>query len=138
MKISITRRNSLLALSLAIALFILILTFGGVDNLVYDLRNLDLKKEKPSILCLNDTDNGLDPENPGMVTYVYTQDGYWGTASDFCHRIIERENQTLPQYADECEGENCFQTEYYCNGTTLEKAPDKPCPKGCKDGACVN
>ena len=38
---------------------------------------------------------------------------------------------------DNCQGENCYLAERYCNGKYIKLELGVNCPKGCQDGACL-
>jgi len=77
-----------------------------------------------------DTDGGKEINERGEIY------GYGGSGRDECWMYaLEGPEQGEGGYTNECEGDNCYVYEYYCDGDS--KAYEIiACENGCENGAC--
>jgi len=74
----------------------------------------------PSVIGCEDSDGGLNYDEPGIVVYTYK----WG-------RKIRKN-----EYTDRCYKGGKYIKEFYCKNDR-SRYELYSCPEGCKDGACI-
>ena len=87
-----------------------------------------VKGDKDQGIC-SDTDYGNEPNKRGRIN------GYGGSGLDECWISSNINPELDGGYTNECNGENCYVYEYYCNGDNKENEII-PCSNGCINGAC--
>jgi len=85
----------------------------------------------PATAC-TDSDNGKNYLIKGTLT---TDASEWTSpVSDSCQTSVSnRQYQNIAS----CTGNNCYISEYYCNGVNPVKNSPVKCTNGCTDGACA-
>ena len=90
-------------------------------------------KDKINMIKCTDSDSGLNYYVKGFVSDQYTQNLPKGKLYDSC---AVKNSQNNYDFINSCGGNNCFLSEYYCDGAS-HNTNIYQCPYGCKDGACV-
>jgi hypothetical protein len=86
-----------------------------------------IEGNKNSPVCF-DSDGGKEIRDRGSII------GYGGTGIDECWTYVEGSNEE-GGYTQDCEGENCYVYEYFCDGD--QKVNEIiPCSNSCSNGRC--
>lgn len=89
-----------------------------------------LSIDTPEEIRCSDSDGGKDYFQKGTGNGLNLQDNQvWFV--DFCYK------DTTSNQVEKCGGDNCYLTEYICDGSYMQTETQVACKFGCANGACI-
>lgn len=120
----------------SVLIFLIFIIVGGYYlwlRVYYEVGESTPKPPRiPLIPQCYDTDGGKNPNVLGEIGLI----GEKKTEKDFCAKRENNEDYYGRQ-VEECSGDNCFISENYCDTKDWPAVEYIPCPKGCKNRACI-